>query len=54
MSISDLRIKVDSGDFTPQGYKIYEFIPEQERLDRQAQQDEENILRALEQNQKIE
>ena len=42
------RYEVDSGDFTPQ--EIVDVIPEQERLDRQVQQDEEKYLRALEQN----
>ena len=42
------RYEVDSGDFTPE--EIVDVIPEQERLDRQVQQDEEKYLRALEQN----
>ena len=42
------RYEVDSGDFTPQ--EILDVIPEQERLDKQVQQDEEKYLRALEQN----
>ena len=42
------RYEVDSGDFTPQ--EIVDVIPEQERLDRQVQQDEERYLKALEKN----
>ena len=42
------RYEVDAGDFTPQ--EIVDVIPEQERLDKQVQQDEEKYLRALEQN----
>ena len=42
------RYEVDSGDFTPE--EILDVIPEQERLDRQVQNDEERYLRQLEQN----
>ena len=42
------QYQVDSGDFTPE--EILDVIPEQERLDRQVQEDEERYLRALEQN----
>ena len=42
------RYEVDSGDFTPE--EILDVVPEQERLDRQVQNDEERYLRQLEQN----
>ncbi len=42
------RYEVDSGDFTPE--EILDVIPEQERLDKQVQNDEERYLRQLEQN----
>jgi len=42
------QYQVDSGDFTPE--EILDVIPEQERLDRQVQNDEEKYLRQLEQN----
>ena len=42
------RYEVDSGDFTPE--EIVDVIPEQERLDKQVQQDEERYLQQLEQN----
>ena len=42
------QYQVDSGDFTPE--EILDVIPEQERLDRQVQNDEERYLRQLEQN----
>ena len=42
------QYNVDSGDFTPE--EILDVIPEQERLDRQVQNDEERYLRELEKN----
>jgi len=42
------QYNVDTGDFTPE--EILDVIPEQERLDRQVQNDEERYLRELEQN----
>ena len=39
---------VASGNFTPE--EILDVIPEQERLDRQVQNDEERYLRELEKN----
>ncbi len=42
------QYQVDSGDFTPE--EILDVIPEQERLDRQVQNDEERYLRELEKN----
>lgn len=42
------QYNVDSGDFTPE--QILDVIPEQERLDRQVQNDEERYLRELEKN----
>ena len=42
------QYQVDSGDFTPE--EILDVIPEQERLDKQVQNDEERYLRQLEQN----
>ena len=42
------QYQVDSGDFTPE--EIVDVIPEQERLDRQVQNDEERYLQQLEQN----
>ena len=42
------QYQVDSGDFTPE--EILDVIPEQERLDRQVQNDEERYLRQLVQN----
>ena len=46
------QYNVDSGDFTPE--EILDVIPEQERLDRQVQNDEERYLRELEKMQMIE
>ena len=42
------QYNVDTGDFTPE--EILDVIPEQERLDRQVQNDEERYLRELERN----
>ena len=42
------QYNVDSGDFTPE--EILDVIPEQERLDKQVQNDEERYLRELEKN----
>ena len=42
------QYQVDSGDFTPE--EILDVIPEQERLDKQVQNDEERYLRELEKN----
>ena len=42
------QYNVDTGDFTPE--EILDVIPEQERLDRQVQNDEERYLRELEKN----